>query len=260
MHQYTTDRLVHIMARIGSLKEAAVHHRERGYSWPNDGRRKAQAWIREALPWMEELHLGTSKLLFEQLAQDLEHLDIQTVLGKANQIQTVLQDELQKRTFLVLDIETERFYSNQLLAGEKFKENWPKANAELIEAGNCFALNRYTGCVCHLMRSLEYALKSIEAELRITPPPPGPGNTWGSIIQRIEVKKGRRGSTNPSAEWAANANFYDNCLTFFCAIKSACRDKTFHVEATYDKAGAQHLFDCTVAVLSKISEQLGEIK
>jgi hypothetical protein len=215
--------------------------------------------LRETLPWLEELSLGTTKGLLEQLAADLPHLDIRTVLGKLNQIETVLEYELKARMFFVLDVSDTGRYNNLLLAGERFKDNWPRSNGELIEAGNCFSVACYTGCVCHLMRSLEYALRAFEAALKITAPPPGPGNTWGNILGRIEVKKGK-GNTKPSPEWIADAAFYDDCLSFFWAVKSACRDKTFHVESSYDKSSAKPLFDCTVAILSKISEHLNEIK
>jgi hypothetical protein len=180
-------------------------------------------------------------------------LPILSIITQADYVRELLEQELKKRQFFVLDVNG-GYYDNPLLAGAPFRDNWPTANKELVEAGNCFAVDRYTACVCHLMRALEYALKAFENELKITAPARGPENTWGKIIGRIEQKK-----KQPSPEWMAKAGFNDNCLTFFCAVKSACRDKTFHVESSYDKGSASSLFSCTVAVLSEISKELKEI-
>jgi hypothetical protein len=275
MQPYETDKLVHVFAALGATKESAVHHREHrehGQSegiWPQPRRIETQTVLLNVLPLLEQLNLPMTQHFSKRLAQEVEHLPIVSIITEADNIREMLEQELKQRKFFALHLEHGKYYNNPLLAGERFKDNWPRANNELVEAGNCFALDRYTACVCHSMRALEYALKAFEFSLKIIPAPPGPGNTWGAIIGRIEDRKGRKGynvsghptvpATRPSVEWTANADFNDNCLTFFSAVKSACRDKTFHVESSYDEGAARQMFDCTLVVLSKIAEQLNEL-
>ncbi len=262
MEQYPVENIVHIMARIDFVKEDCAFHIGKNTAWPDEARNKVRGGLREALPWLSDMDLLDAKDSCDQLEQAITHLEPRGSMAKADSARDTLTSQLKKRVFFVLNKANGEYYENFLLAGQRFKDNWPKANEELKEAGNCFALNCYTACVCHLMRSLEHALKAFEKALNITAPSPGPGNTWGDIIGRILPKKGKLGSAAnpPSPEWALNPNFYDNCLTFFCAVKSACRDKTFHVEASYDKASAKLMLNCTISVLEKISEHLNEIK
>ena len=263
MQQHPTELLIEIMARLSDLKENAVHHREQPgpakTKWPDKERKDCAERLREGLEWLDKLRLQTTSHHWQQLAQEILHLPPQSALTLAESVRRNLELELKTQRFFVLNPDDNRFYDNRELAGDRFRNNWPNANTELTEAGNCFALDRHTACVCHLMRSLEYALKAFEAELKITPPTAGYANTWGKIIARIEGKRFNPGTKTVTADWVKNAEFYDTLLSYFSAAKSACRDKTFHVEASYGRDSSKKMLDCVVAVLAKSAEHLREI-
>jgi hypothetical protein len=174
---------------------------------------------------------------------------------------------LKERSFFVINPEHLSYYSNAALAGQKFKDNWPKANEELTEAGKCFALDRHTACACHLMRAIEYALRSFEDALGITS---HHRNNWGDILGRIEEKQGRKGDSRTghpsippipaSPEWDKNPDFYQGCYSYIAGIKASCRDRVFHVESAYNGEQADRLLQSVRSFLSFASDGLEETK
>lgn len=85
-------------------------------------------------------------------------------------------------------------YRNYKLAGNDFQNKWPRANEELMHAGNCFALDEYTACTCHLMRCVEMIVKSFADKIGADI---SKSNTWGSILTKIDEK---RGTYQPSGQ------------------------------------------------------------
>jgi hypothetical protein len=63
-----------------------------------------------------------------------------------------------------------KFYNKTDLFGDEFKTKFPSANVEIIEAGNCFAFDRFTACVFHLMRAMEIAPCGCSSSLWGLPP------------------------------------------------------------------------------------------
>lgn len=260
MKEYAASLLVHIGSHLAFVKEDAAYHQTRQGGWPKQNRLQSQAVLREALPWLEKLGLNTTRHFFSGFADELDRLSIDGAKHKADSVREVWVTELRTRQFFVLDPDDARYFNNTVIAGEDFKLKFPKANGELIEAGNCFALGRWTGCVCHLMRSLEYVLAALENKLNIPVPTNPADRTWGRALGRISEKKGESGKRAASAEWLQDASFYDDCCIFLASVKSAYRDKTFHVESVYDALGAKSVFDASVITLQHISKKLNEVK
>jgi hypothetical protein len=167
MHEYSTSLLVHVFARLDFVKEHAVFFKTKKLDWPWANRQRCQSELSDALPWLETLGLTTTRGFFDGFAREVLTMDIEGARHKADAIREVLKVELEGRKFFVLNQDNLRYYNNTQLAGEQFKDNWPKANAELIEAGNCLAFERHTACVCHVMRALEFVFQALENKLLI---------------------------------------------------------------------------------------------
>ena len=130
---------------------------------PTDATRRGQiagniAFVAEqaAILGLRSTVLGANRFLERCRTDSLDavHNGIQNVSER-------FHDDLAGLVFLYLPGDKLAYYQKAELFGDTFKFNFPTANTEVIEAGNCFAFGRNTACVFHLMRALEVVLKSL---------------------------------------------------------------------------------------------------
>ena len=62
------------------------------------------------------------------------------------------EDELRLRLFFALSPSRIEYFRKPELFGESVAEKFPGASLDIEEAGNCYALDRLTACIFHLMR------------------------------------------------------------------------------------------------------------
>jgi len=96
---------------------------------------------------------------------------------------------------------------------------FPAANKDLLEATLCYAFERNTACVFHLMRALEIALKAFAEKLGARFEP----KNWDRILSSIEEKIGDSRDSEDA-----------EVLIYLRNIKNAWRNSTMHVERDYD--------------------------
>jgi hypothetical protein len=166
-------------------------------------------------------------------------------------------DEIELLKFFYVDSERFRWFEYTQHAGEQFKAKFPRANAELIEAGNCFALDRYTACVFHLTRALEIVLSSLHRVLEIPEEKDPRNNTWGRKLKRVSEKI-EENDKNPPAEWLNDVEFYRKIYALLTAVKTPLRDDTVHIATIYDETGAGCVLSAMVAALNQIATKLSE--
>lgn len=275
MREYPTENIVHILARMAEIKARVVLFKavdpqlkllKRGF---DEGQiTEMRGWLSESAKFLVALEMQSTQKHCEQFARELNAaMDYDVIETKANLIMQDVKFSLEERKLFVINADRQLFYDNPLLAQEKFRDNWPNANEELIEAGNCFSLDRYTACACHLMRAVEYALRAVELALNI---PPDKRDTWGPILAKIKEKQGEsehksKGLANhpsipQSPEWKANPKFFEDCWHFIGSVKSSCRDEVFHTKASYNDSQAEKLMHSVRSFLETVSENLNEVK
>jgi hypothetical protein len=123
-----------------------------------------------------------------------------------------LQDELNAGLFVMIARSRADYFSQPDLLGSDVTSKFPDANADIAEAGKCFAAERYAGCVFHLMRVMEVGLLRLANRFKI----PVTGKTWGQIIGTVQVILGQRKKT-PRGKQAAVK--YDSPITYFWNAK-----------------------------------------
>jgi hypothetical protein len=178
-------------------------------------------------------------------------------IGMIDLLEERFNDEIHNLKFFLVKPDRLFYYENTEHAGEQFKTGFPRGNVELIEAGNCFALDRYTACVVHLMRSLEVALAVLHRSLDIPEPEKGAEKSWGRILSRI-LKKITENDSNQPFNWKREKEFYHQCYALFSAVKVPYRDSTMHVESIYDEQSAIDVFNVTTAALRYMATKLSE--
>ncbi|MGO9120473.1 MAG: hypothetical protein ACLQPD_23020 [Desulfomonilaceae bacterium] len=119
---------------------------------------------------------------------------------------------------------------------------------EADEAGNCYALERYTACVFHLMRLMEYCLQKLGGML-------GLGLTasydkeWQKIINDI---RGALKLKYPKDKDPMRIK-YEAMLGHLETVKIAWRNPTMHPKATYTRKEAEKIIGAVQAFVEGFS-------
>jgi hypothetical protein len=268
MQQYASELLTHVFHRLCFCKEDATHHREHRELnqtreiWPDAQRAVVIRYLEEGRAWLDRLELTETKAQYEFLIQQIKSCSPQTAITISQVVWNTVELDLNKRNFFVVPKDRHYDYNFETWAGEDFKRNFPKANIELKEAGNCLLFDLYTASVCQTMRALEYGLKSLQNNLGIKPPT-GAKGSWGKIIERIQEEKGwpsvsGRPAKPSSPAWQKNHAFYDTAVTFLISVKDSHRNKVFHTASVYDIHSATDIFKATCAFLREVGKHLNE--
>ena len=176
-----------------------------------------------------------------------------------DELQNRFNDELESVKFFLVDKARMAYFDNTLLAGEQFKTQFPRSNGELIEAGNCFALDRYTACAFHLMRALEGGLKAVAAGLSLPDPNKGSGRNWGNMLKDIKSKiDSNNAALKTDLQWQAEREFYEKAYAFLEGVRSPLRNSTMHVESDYDEQGAIDVLNACSTFMRHIATKLAE--
>jgi hypothetical protein len=95
---------------------------------------------------------------------------------------------------------------------------------------SCYALSRYTACVFHLMRLLEYGLASLADSLAV----PIANPNWHHVLQGCEGKIKDLIKHDP--DWKDNEQFYNAAALEFRHFQRALRNHTAHAKDMYSQA------------------------
>jgi hypothetical protein len=251
MHDYSADRLVAVSRALQSIGLTCSGNEE----LTPEIKARIQQHLKTIKIESGFLGLNLTKRGAERFLLSLAQFD--GWADALDDLQRRFDDEIDNIKFFWTTPERAQFYNNTTLAGEQFKANFSKGNAELIEAGNSLALDRYTACVFHLMRAFEIALTSLEKKLGVVRPSNGPEKTWGRTLARIKDRMAQNNKM-PTPNWPTEKEFYEKAFAFLTAIKTPLRDDTMHVETTYDEQGALSVFNVSLEALRFLATNLAE--
>jgi hypothetical protein len=120
---------------------------------------------------------------------------------------------------------------------------FPSIEEDMKEAGSCFAFDRHTASVFHLMRVMEVGLKAIAKALGVIYT-----SNWGICIAEIEkpltAKKPDR--------------FLAEAVAYLRSIKNAWRNPTMHIDRAFSEAEAERIFQAVGAFMLHLATQLSE--
>jgi hypothetical protein len=219
---------------------------------------KIKNWLSKVISESEFIGLNLTKRGAQRfLDKFASEKNSNNLAGDLDTLSQRFDDEIEAIQFFYVRPEKLSWFENTESAGEQFKSKFPKANAELIEAGNCFALARYTACVFHLTRALEIVLSSLHHALNIPEETDPRNNTWGRKLGRISDKISEN-DNNPPAGWSNNAAFYKKVNALLAAVKTPLRDDTVHIATVYDETGAGCVFMAMLGALNQVATKLSE--
>jgi len=132
-------------------------------------------------------------------------------------------DELGTRYFLALKAENVVAYDEPLREWQVQISAFPSLQDEIVEAQKCYALDRSTACVFHLMRALETPLRVLSTELGIVKHSP----TWEAYLSAMEKAIAAKFPDKSKAH-ADKRAYFAGLESQLRAIKTAWRNPTMH--------------------------------
>jgi len=171
----------------------------------------------------------------------------------ANEIFRIYQSELRNALFLYVARDRADYYGQPQLFGGVVQIAFPSCGQDISEAGNCYALERDTGCVMYLMRVLEVALSVMAAEFGVS----AVRENWQNIIEKIESKVSGLGPTDGPG-WKERKEFYAAACTQFMHFKNAWRNHAMHSRTRYNGEEAKRIFEHVKEFLQVLAVRLHE--
>lgn len=168
------------------------------------------------------------------------------ILARVDVIKDAIENNLEKRHFMLFSEEEATFYSNPDLFGESFKAKYSMhAMREAFDAGNCYAASQYTACVFHCMRVAEYGLRALARnsflKVKLThkgKPHPIEYADWQKVIDAIRSKivKIRQRPVGPKR--AQDLQFLSSAADHCEYMKDIWRNEISHTRRWYKKEEA----------------------
>jgi hypothetical protein len=204
--------------------------------------------LRAPITWMQA---GRTQSNLKDIPE-MTHGMLSDALG---QISLRLQDELVDRKVFVLNRDAQRFFNSSLAKfGADFPTRFPSAVYEVDEAGKCYALDRSTACVFHLMRTLEVGIKAVARCLGIPDPTKDAQRNWGFILREIKT------AIDEKPSWAdlKDKDFFSEIHASLDAVRNVWRNATMHVETKYTPDEAKHVFNSVRGFMAKLTNRCDE--
>lgn len=163
-----------------------------------------------------------------------------------------IQDELKNRLVFLVTSDEARYYKPKVLIyGKDIEHKLNELIEDISEAGNCYALSRYTASVFHLMRVMEKAVQSLANKLNL-PITLTYDKEWQSVINDIRGELNRLYVKHNDPERVR----YESILGHLETVKIAWRNPTMHPKATYTEEEAKALLDAVGIFLKQLIKVL----
>lgn len=135
-----------------------------------------------------------------------------------------MKDELEESVFLRIGTEQTQLYTDPCKGWGPVVDRFGCA-LDIEEAGKCFALERFTSSVFHLMRVTEHAVLELQCFLD----KPDPKAHFGSVLARLDNLQNKTGFKDLPRHLQPYREFLGAILPQLHAVKNSWRNKVSHV-------------------------------
>jgi len=167
--------------------------------------------------------------------------------------------ELSEPMFLHVELSKRAFYEQkEPLFGALVDVKFPNASRDIAAAGRCFALDEWTACVSHLMRSLESPLQFFANRVGVTFPGPTDLENWRNIVDqmcsKIEAEVKRLEGTPKSHARNEELQLLGDVALDFRHFKNAWRNNVAHGREWYDEREAERVYGAVEHFMQRMAE------
>jgi hypothetical protein len=187
---------------------------------------------------------------------ETEHGEIATI-GSVKTLMAELIRSIQERFSADLYFRIEprdRPFYDKILLTSGAETAFPSSIRDVIEAGRCFALERWTACVMHLMRALEFPIKALVKSLNFSPSSPN----WELVLNETEREIRKISPATHGPNWKQDEQFYSEAALHFRFIKNAWRNHAIHGHDTYDRHEAYEVLTHVRSFMDGLAVRLKE--
>ncbi len=164
-----------------------------------------------------------------------------------------MMDELDTRLFLAVDAEKASYYQDFAEEWEQVIARFPAVAFDVEEACKCLALNRYTGCVYHVMRIGEGGLTEVAKRIGLE----GERRNWLGIIGYIEGQL-KKNLDDMDAVVKGNVEFFGGVAAHMRTVNIAWRRRVAHIESKYTEEEAERIYATTKVLMEHLATELPE--
>ncbi|MGO9571775.1 MAG: hypothetical protein ACLP5H_29970 [Desulfomonilaceae bacterium] len=170
------------------------------------------------------------------------------IVDEIGQINLTLIRELKSKKLYTIPAREAQYYEKRgTILGEELLSKSPglgRLREDAGEAGNCFALGRYTACVFHLMRIMETLVQEFADILNATNKDGSPLDLKKEKWYRIEAAISRAIKTMDEGDLK---NKYSVTLDSLSRVRARWRNDTMHPKKTYTENEAEQIIGAVQA-------------
>jgi len=199
-------------------------------------------------------------LTINELEPESDPEDISTVLSAINRVSDSLHSEVWPHTFILVRTEHRSYVDNANLLGNEVATAFPRAVDDIMQAGNCIAAGCSTAAVFHMARIVEWGLRALANDRRITIPKNKPLDlaTWEDVIRELEkAENAIQGYPKTRAREAQYA-FYHGALMELKRFKNIVRNPIMHTRDDFDEFTAARVFTHVKGFMEILAKRISE--
>ncbi len=150
-----------------------------------------------------------------------------------------IKSQLGSRLFMFMPIRQAQYYRDRLPFGKEVSDKWPELAYDIEEASKCFATQRHTAVVFHLMRVMEVGVHKLADRLNVKLSAQRTW-TWGSILDEIDKKLDNIKAKSPKAQDKKRP--LEEAASYLHHVKNVWRNQTMHPKETYTEEETERVF------------------
>ena len=273
MLKFEADKFVSAMAELARI-EQLIELAERHFKDHAVISKEAFDALQNApLSGMEKLTKGNPGILREQLTDlgltvsakaadklieaDQKGLPIPQYRMLLAHIRMSIQSELEGTCLLHVPFNVQSYFNGKELFGADVARTFPSSTLDIEEAGKCFALERYTSSVFHLMRVMEVIVRALGLSLCDPSIDPKKNPTLESILHRCDDEL-KQPANKRTPTWQKDDQFFSDATANLRSVKVAWRNPTMHVEIDYDEDKARDVYNAVRGFVRHMATRMDE--
>lgn len=179
-------------------------------------------------------------------------------VGEFDVLVDAVKSEMDSLLFLRVPSERALYYDHAGILKPPSREAFPSAYAELMKAGDSYALGLNTACVFHAMRAAEIGVRALAKVLDVKFKFPLELADWQNLLDQIASKIKAMGATPKSKKKDADLKFYSEAAAQFTYFKDAWRVRASHAREDFDAERALSILNHTTEFFDGLSSRLAE--
>jgi len=212
------------------------------------------------LPWLESQGLHSPLVPFDRVVDCANGPDCQIddSADFLNSLREALEDEPNRKLFLYLPPEDDKFYQHPERWFRATLKSFPVAKFDIEAACKSYALELHTACVFHAMAVLQFGLHAMANDLGVS------FKHSIGLAERQDVTAGIVEKIKPlrhmpkSDKNDETLTFFSGCAAQFRYLKDAWRNHLARMREAYDREQAQSILSHVRDFMEHVSMRLQE--